>query len=216
LQIEQDTQGVHEDHAQQAIAQMPHITRPDSLSSTAIGQLSKDGIDAVAHATQYGTPTVSRLPTGFAKRSLQHDTDLAQGRVPGGKPVVAVSQQQSTGACRQVPHDLALMHIGGSQVHLGDDAWPTQAHVQPKAVEGLTAGMVFTKASCVIEAVTTVGAGKLADRDGHTIHNRHRGIVEQATVADQTPQPLFDRPQVGGLAHKSRASHLGHCGKEMR
>gem|GEM_PF-6725450 len=92
MQIEQDTKRMHEHHAQQAMTQVPQITRPDAFGSTAIGQLPKDGIDAIADPAQHRTPTVSRLRTGFAEGGLQDDTDLAQGRVPGGKPVIAVSQ----------------------------------------------------------------------------------------------------------------------------
>ncbi len=216
MQIEQDTDDVHEHHAQQAIAQVPQITRPDAFGTTTIGQLSKDGIDAIAHPSQHGTPTVSRLRTGFTERSLQDDADLSQGCLQGGQPVVAVAQQQPTGACRQIPDHLAFMHVGGSQVHLGNDSWPTQAQMQAKAVKRLAAGMIFAKASRVIEAVTAVGTRKLAHRDRHTIHDGNRGIIEQETVSDQTPQSLFDGPQVCRLVHKGRASHPRHFRKEMR
>ena len=108
------------------------------------------------------------------------ETELAAPHQPcarllqGGKPVVAVTQQQPAGACRQVPDHLALMHVGGSQVHLGDHAWPTQAQVQAKAVKRLAAGMVFAKAGRVIEAVTTVRSCKLA--------HRNRQLSTMATV----------------------------------
>jgi hypothetical protein len=185
------------------IAQMPHIPCPDPLGSAPIGQLPKDGIDAIADPAQHSTPTVSGLRTSFAKRSLQDHADLAQGRVPGGKPVVAVAQQQPTAARCQVPHHFALMNVGGSQVHLSDHSRPTQAPVQTKAVEGLAAGMIFAKAGRVIEPMTEVCACELAHRDWHTIHDSYCRIIEQETIADEAPQPLFHGPQVGGLPHSS-------------
>lgn len=69
MQIEQDTDRVHNHHAQQAIAQMPDITRPNSFDSAAISQLSEDGIDAIADSSEHCAPTVRGLRTGFAKRS---------------------------------------------------------------------------------------------------------------------------------------------------
>jgi len=216
LQIEQDTRGVHEHHTQQAIAQMPQITRPNSFGSAAIGQLPENGIDARAHPSEHRAPTVRELRTGFAKRSQQHHANLAQGRLQGGQSVVAVSQEQPAGACRHIPDHLALMHIGEGEVHLGDHAGPAQAQMQAKAVEGLAAGMVFAKAGRVIKAMTAVGARTLADRDRHTIHDGHCRIVEQKAVADQAPQPLFDRPQVGGLSHKGRTIDLHHRWEKVR
>jgi len=125
------------------------------------------------------------------------------------------AQQQPTHIGRQVPDDLALMDVGRSQVHLGDHAWPTQTHVQPKAREGLVAATIFAKAGRVIKPATAVHSGELADRDRHTIHNRPRGVIEQETIADQTSQPFFHRPQVGSLPHKGRASHPRHFRKEV-
>ncbi len=56
MQIEQPTDGVHEYHTQQAIAQVPQIPRPYAFGSTAISQLPKDGIDAIPHAPEYCAP----------------------------------------------------------------------------------------------------------------------------------------------------------------
>ncbi len=210
MQIEQHTNGMHKHHAQQAIAQVPQITSPDALRPTAVRQLSEDGIDAIAHPSQHRTPAVSGLRAGFAKRSQQHHPNLAQGRLQRGQPVVAISQEQPARACRQIPDDFTLMHVGRGQVHLGNDSRPTQPQMQPKAVEGLPTGMIFAKAGTVVKPMAAIGARKLADRDRHTIHDRHRRIIEQEAVTDKAPQPLFHGPQVGRLAHKGRTIDLRH------
>src|SRR5579859_5967688 len=147
--MKQHTHGMHEHHTQQAIAQMPQITGPDAFGTTAVGELSKDRIDAIADPSEHRTPTVSSLRTGFAEGSLQDNADFAQSRLQSGKPVVAVAHQQPTGVRGQVPDDLTLMHIGRSQVHLGNDSRPTQAYVQAKAIKRLPTGMVFAKAGHV-------------------------------------------------------------------
>ncbi len=95
MQVEQDTERVHQNHAHYPVAQMPQITRPDPCDSAAIGQLSKDRIDAVAHPAQYSTPTVSGLSASFAKGSLKDHSDFAQICLQIGQPVVAVAQEQA-------------------------------------------------------------------------------------------------------------------------
>ena len=82
--------------------------------------------------------------------------------------------------------------------------------MQPKAVEGLPTGMIFAKAGTVVKPMAAIGARKLADRDRHTIHDRHRRIIEQEAVTDKAPQLLFHGPQVGRLAHKGRTIDLRH------
>lgn len=205
MPVEQHTDGMHEHHPQQAIAQMPQISRPHAIGSAAIGQLAKDR-----------TPTVCRLRDRFPEGSQQHHTDLAQSRLQGRQPIVVVAQEQPTGLCRHVPDHLAFMDIGRSQVHLGDHAGPTQPHVQAKAIEGLAAGMIFAIAGHVVEAMAAVRSHKLADRDGHTIDDGHGWIIEHQAVTHQAPQAFFDGPQVGGLPYKRRPIHLRHRWEKVR
>jgi hypothetical protein len=87
LHIKQDTDRMHEHHAQQAIAQMPDIACPDAFGPAAIGQLSKDGINAIANSSQHRTPTMGRLGTGFAKGNQQDDAHLAQGCLHQRQPI---------------------------------------------------------------------------------------------------------------------------------
>ena len=43
---------MHQDGAQQPVAQMPPITRPGALEGAAIHELAKDGVNAGAHAAE--------------------------------------------------------------------------------------------------------------------------------------------------------------------
>ena len=61
LLIEEKAQGMHQNVSQQAVTQMPHITRPDTFHLTAIGQLTKDRVDEVANAPQNRTLVGCRL-----------------------------------------------------------------------------------------------------------------------------------------------------------
>lgn len=210
MQIEQDAESVHENHVQQAIAQMPQILRSDSFSTTEIGQLPKGRIDAIAHPIQYGTPTVRRLGTGFAEGGQQGHVQLAQGLLELREPLVAISQQQTGCSCGPPPDYLALMHVGRSQAHLGNRPWPTHTHLQSKAVKDLPIGMIFLKAGRDIKAMAGIGVRKLPDGNRHTISNGHRRVIQQEAITDHAPQPFFHRPQVGGLKHKGRAVHLRH------
>ena len=161
------------------IAQVPQIASPDALNSTSVGQLSKDRINAIAHAAQYRAPTVCRLLAGRAYGRKPDNADLAQRGSHCRQPIVAVTHEPPARACGHLPDDLAFMHIGGCQLHLGDHPRPAQPHVQTKARERLAAGMVTACAGGVIEATAAIGAGKLTDRDGLTHHDGHHGIIEQ-------------------------------------
>ena len=50
--IEAEAERVHQQSPQNAVAQMPQISRPDALDSPTIGQLPKDGIDERANPAQ--------------------------------------------------------------------------------------------------------------------------------------------------------------------
>ncbi len=71
LHVKKDRDSMHEHHAQQAIALMLAVACPDPLDPTAIDQLTKDGVAAIAHRPQHDTPTVRRSMFGSAERSDQ-------------------------------------------------------------------------------------------------------------------------------------------------
>jgi hypothetical protein len=76
--------------------------------------------------------------------------------------------------------------------------------------------MIFAKAGWVIKAMTAIGLRKRADGDRHPLHNGDCGIIEQQRVADQTPQPLVDRPLVSRLAQSGRPLHQSHQREKVR
>lgn len=199
---------MHEGYAQQAIAQMPQIICPEPFGSTAIVELSEDGIDAIANPAQYRTPTMRRMRTGFAKRSQDQLAHIVQGHLQTGEPVAAVVSQQPTCSGHQVPDDFALVVVSRSQVHIHNDSWPAHPQVQPKAVERLATGTIFTKAGRVVKTIAAIGASILVHRDRHTIHDGDDRIIEQQSLTDQTAHTPFYRPQVGHLAYKLTAVQM--------
>ncbi len=163
------------------IAQVPQIASPDALNSTSVGQLSKDRINAIAHAAQYRAPTVCRLLAGRAYGRKPDNADLAQRGSHCRQPIVAVTHEPPARACGHLPDDLAFMHIGGCQLHLGDHPRPAQPHVQTKARERLAAGMV------------TACAGGCHQSDG----SDRRGQTDRPGWADSPRWPPWDHRAVG-------------------
>ena len=99
--IKEKADRMHQNGAQQAVTQMPQITRPDALHLAAIGQLTKDGVDEVAHAPQNRTLVrcgFGRM--GFAKRGLQHNAFRAQESLQIRKPIVAIPQDHPRWYCQ--------------------------------------------------------------------------------------------------------------------
>lgn len=91
LLIEEKADRMHQQAAQQAIAQMPHIPRPDALHATAIRQLPKDGVDEVAHSAQHRTLVGCCLGrVRLAERRLQQDAFGSQEGLQIGQPIVAI------------------------------------------------------------------------------------------------------------------------------
>ncbi len=216
VQIEQDSQRVHEDHPQQPVALMPQITRPDALGLAPLDQLPKDGINPIAYSAQHGTPTMGRGMLGAAKGCQQADASPAQKGFERGQPVIAVSQEQSARACGQIGDDLAFMDVGRGQDHLGNYSRPAQADMQAEAIEGLASRMVLAVVGLPSEAPTAGGAGELTDRDRKTINDGNRWVIGQELVSYPFPEAFFDGPQIGRLAHKAGAVQMGQSGKEGR
>ena len=201
---------MHKYHAQQAIAQMPQVSLPDPFGTAANSQISEDSINGIVHPARHGTSN----HTGFPERNKQVNPELAQDELGDGQPILSASQEQSIGACRQHPDNLALMHIGRSQVNLGNQSWPIQANVKAKAVENLAADMIFAKAGHFVKAIAAIDLCKLADGNEETIDNAYGRVMKQQTTTDQAPQMFFYSPQIGGLAHKCASIHLRHRRKK--
>lgn len=162
--IEEKADRMHQQTAQQTIAQMPQITRPDPFHATAVRQLDKDGVDEIAHSAQHRTLVGCRLGrVGFAKGRLQENALGAQVRLQIGQPTVAIAQHHAGRALQQERHDFAIGFVGRSQEHAGDQARPTQVRMQPKAIKRLAVRMIFAEAGEAREAHAPGRTGKAAD-----------------------------------------------------
>ena len=114
--IQEKADRMHQNVAQQAVAQMPEIPRPDPFHLAAIGQLPKDGVDKVTNAPQHGTLVRRRFRRmRFAERRLQDQAFRAQGSLQIGKPIIAISQHDPGRAFQQEGRDFSIGFIGGSQ-----------------------------------------------------------------------------------------------------
>jgi hypothetical protein len=202
---------MHQDFAQQPVGQMPQVTRPDALDGTAIDQLAKDGIDAVADATQPRAPAWVRVALGRAIGRQQLDAVAAplSGRGGRGRPVIAVADQRPRRLLRQGRNHRQFMDIGGRDPEAGDDSRPFQPDMHAQAVKGLAHQRIFAERGLGAEPPTPVRPSKLADGqreavdDGELLVMRH---VPQHIL----PQPFCEPPelsQVGGLADKGRPMH---------
>lgn len=98
-----------------AIAQMPQIACPHPFGPTAVDELAKDSLDAIAHAAKDRTPAMQGRMFGRAKGREQDNATLAQAGFEVRQPVIAISQQQALGVSGQIVIGwLAFMQIGRS------------------------------------------------------------------------------------------------------
>ena len=103
---------------------------------------------------------------------LKVQTLLGQFPFEFWTPVVSVCQYGSCSSIDQFSGNSGLMDMGWCYAKADDDAGPGPGHqsVQPKAVEGLARNPVASEASLTAEALTSVCAGELTDRDGETVN----------------------------------------------
>jgi hypothetical protein len=215
LDVEKDSNDMHEHHAQQAIAQMPQIPRPDPFGPTAVDELTENGLNALAHSTQDGTPTVRGRMFGGAKRGEQDNAQSSQAGFEFRQPIIAVAQQQTGRTRGQLAGRFAFMHVGCSQVQVGDDAGPGDGRMEAKAVEGLSHRVIEAFARLAFKARAARRTGKLADRQRKAVDDGRRGVRGEQRITDQAPDALFDGPQLGGLPHKGAAIYLQQARKEV-
>src|SRR5579875_2211303 len=89
--IEKDAKRMHEQASQQAIAQMPQITRQDAPDGKTTDELRKDRLDQGAHACQNGAVEQASQRRGSQfKGGLQPNTQTSQDDFEIGQPGVAI------------------------------------------------------------------------------------------------------------------------------
>src|SRR5579885_1072415 len=77
--VEPNAKGMHQQHAQDAIAQMPQIARPHAFELASIGELPKDRINQIANTTQDRT-LVGRCTRRSEERRVGKSVDLGGRR----------------------------------------------------------------------------------------------------------------------------------------
>ena len=101
---------MHQDFAQQAVGQMPQVPGPQPLDGTAIDELPKDGVDAVADPTQLSAPARVGISLGRPVRSEQIDAQVVAAFFAVLAPAQldlydrVLSQHHATLARRQQAH----------------------------------------------------------------------------------------------------------------
>jgi hypothetical protein len=213
LLLEEKAHGMHQNEAQQAGTQMPQIT----LELTAISHLTQHGVDEGANPPQDNAV----IGGGFGRvrkayGSLQENSFGAQEGLQIGKPLLAIAQHHAGCAFQQDGYDFSVCFIGRGQKQAGQHARPTELGVQPKARKRLPIRMILAIARFAAEADTPRRTRKPTDRNGDAVHNGERRIIADQFVAQPAPQSLFDRPQIGRLAHKGGAMQASECGKKVR
>ena len=96
------------------------------------------------------------------------------------------------------------MDIGHGNTEAGDDARPFYPHMHPQPVKGLPHQGIFAKGRLSLETAAAVRSGKLTDRHRKAANNG-KVLVIGYVSPHVLPQPLFEAPQVGRLAHKRGA-----------
>ena len=151
----------------------------------------------------------------FAERRLQKDAFGVQVGLRIEQPIVAIPQHYTARAGRHERHGFSIVFLSWGQEDAGRRTRPTQLRRQPNAIKRLPVRMIFAIASEASSAHTPGHAGKAADGQRHAVYDGHGPIIADQLIAQPTPQPLFDRPQVGRLPHEGRASGLPQSGKVM-
>jgi hypothetical protein len=152
----------------------------------------------------------------FAERRLQDNAFRPQKSLQVGKPIVAITQDDTGCSFQQDGRDFSIGFIGWCQEHTGEQTRPTQLCMHPKTIKRLSICMVFAIARFATEADTPGGASKTTDGKWHTVHNGHTGIMADHLVAQPAPHVLFDRPQIGRLPHKGCSMQTNKSGEKVR
>jgi hypothetical protein len=91
---------------------MPDVPGPDALDSTALHQLSEDGSDAGAEATEPAASLRLGIPGGPAERCQQVNPGVAPLLGQRGCPGVALAHQMALGLLSQGTNHREFMDVG--------------------------------------------------------------------------------------------------------
>jgi hypothetical protein len=121
--VKPNAERMHQEHPQDAIAQMPQIACPNALELTAIGQLPKNGVNPIANLSQHRTLVSLCLGrVRIAKRSLQGNPFFAQTGRDVRHPIGTITQHESLRSFQHDRSPFSVGFIGRRQKGMGDDA----------------------------------------------------------------------------------------------
>lgn len=157
--IEQEGYSVRENLPEQPARQVPHIARPHSLYAVASGELTENGVYAVAKPAQEGAfgMRISVLGGVWGQKLYTHTCQFFFGL---WRMVVAISNEQPGSSLDNLRHDRKLVGVGGSHREAADHSRPRDPNVQPETVEGLPEEGVLAEGGLSLEPTTAVGAGQ--------------------------------------------------------
>jgi len=206
--VEQEGHGVAQDLPQQPADQVPKVFGPDSLYTIALCELRKDGVDPVAQAAQEHAPFGGGIAllgaVGCEQRNI-HAPRQFFSRLR--RQVIAIPDDETAGGFEEFGEHREFVGVGGGNRDAADEPRPANAHMHPKAVEGLPEKRVLAEDRFTAESTAAVGAGKQASRQGQRVHQREGRIVG-SEGEEFLPEALLDLPEVGGLTGEGGAVDL--------
>ena len=172
--------------------QMPCVACPHLLDIETFHQLTKDGLNPIAHLRQV------RWPRGFlmfGRLVRRHQLQIVcltlfpQCRTP----IIPVTQCPPASLCQQVISDLHVRNVTWGKTKIGDHPGPGEDHMPFDAKESLPRDMIVAIGRNLPQSPTAVGTREAADRDGKRVDQRHN---ESSDLLESVRQLLAD-PEAG-------------------
>ena len=194
-------QRVTQDLPEHSTRQVPEVFSPHPLYRVTLGELSKNGIYAVAQLAQKGAPTRGGVLGLVRVWSHQLKTSLSQLLGRARRVVVVVSNDDATAAFHQITEHPEFMDVGGGYREARDHTGPRHPGVQPESVEGLSEQGVPAKSSLPKKTPAPGGAGEQTRWQGKGIP-QCKAIIVRGPGEQALPDALFGLPEIGGLPYE--------------
>src|SRR5215212_352834 len=200
--------------AQQPRGEMPQVSGPDPLDREPLAELGEDRLDPVADARNAAAPLGRRVARPLLEGHQHLDAPPPQPLAQLRRPVGAVGEADACRLVRQLLQDRQVGHPGRRHAQARHHAGPTEARVEPEAVDGRFGGMILSVARCTAEAAAAWGAPEAADRQREAVGYRPTWVAARFGQ-ESLPERLLDLPQVRSLAREGRAMHAGEGREEV-
>ena len=199
--VEQESNGVREDFAQQPAGEVPQVSRPHPLDGVTSYKLAKHGVYPVAETAQQSTPPGSRITLFAGVWGQKLYAHVRQLFCCLGRVVVTVSYDDPGGGFDKFGDYRELVGVGWSHRDTGDHPRPADPYVHTEAVEGLPEEGILAEGRISLEAPTAVSAGEPARRQGHRVADGESGLVRD-DGHDLLPEEFLEMTEVGALTSK--------------